>query len=104
MALLHWDIIPIGIEVGFNSLVLQNFSHFAEAVKFAMTISECTEKDLEGLQKLIMKFLIGFEKLYVNQDPEKISRMHLCIFQLIYVPVHTKWNGSIRLGSQATVE
>ncbi|EDR04701.1 uncharacterized protein LACBIDRAFT_304028 [Laccaria bicolor S238N-H82] len=40
MALLHWYIIPIGIELGFNSLVLQNFSLFAEAVEFAMTISE----------------------------------------------------------------
>ena len=51
-----------------------------------------------------MKFLIGFEKLYLNQDPEKISCMRLCIFQLIHVPVHIKWNGSIQLGSQATVE
>ena len=104
MALLHWDIIPIGIEVGFNSLVLQNFSHFAEAVKFAMTISECTEKDLEGLQKLIMKFLIGFEKLYVNQDSEKISHMCLYLFQLIHVSIHIKWNGSIQPGSQSMVE
>ena len=95
MALLHWYIIPIGIELGFNSLVLQKFSHFAEAVESAMTISECTEKELEGLRNLIMKFLIGFEKLYVNQDPEKISHMCLCIFQLIHVPVHIKWNGSI---------
>jgi Transposase family tnp2 len=104
MALLHWYIIPIGIELGFNSLVLQNFSHFAEAVEFAMTISERTEKELEGLRSLIIKFLTDFEKLYVNGDPEKISRMRLCIFQLIHVPIHIKWNGSIRLGSQATVE
>jgi len=40
MALLHWYIIPIGIESGINSLVLQKFSHLAEAVEFAMTISE----------------------------------------------------------------
>ncbi|EDQ98531.1 uncharacterized protein LACBIDRAFT_299510 [Laccaria bicolor S238N-H82] len=104
MALLHWYIIPIGIELGFNSLVLQNFSLFAEAVEFAMTISERTEKELEGLRSLIIKFLTGFEKLYVDGDPEKISRMCLCIFQLIHVPTHIKWNGSIRLGSQATVE
>ena len=103
MALLHWYIIPIGIELGFNSLVLQKYLHSAEAVEFTMTISEHTEKNLEGLRNLIMKFLIGFEKLYVNHDPEKISHMRLCIFQLIHVPIHIKWNGSIRLGSQATV-
>ncbi|KAF8232911.1 hypothetical protein L208DRAFT_1135375, partial [Tricholoma matsutake] len=28
----------------------------------------------------------------------------LCIFQLIHVPQHIAWNGSIRLGSQATCE
>ncbi|KDQ52873.1 hypothetical protein JAAARDRAFT_106522, partial [Jaapia argillacea MUCL 33604] len=28
----------------------------------------------------------------------------LCVFQLIHVSQHIFWNGSIRLGSQATVE
>src|ERR1700676_853109 len=39
MALLHWYIIPIGIELGFNPTLLNNFSHFVEAVVMAMTIS-----------------------------------------------------------------
>ena len=38
MALLHWYIIPIGIELEFNTVVLDNFSHFVEAVEMAMTI------------------------------------------------------------------
>jgi hypothetical protein len=53
---------------------------------------------------LIKKFLIGFEKLYIDNDPEKVSRFRLCLFQLIHVPKHIEWNGSIRLGSQATAE
>ncbi|TEB22828.1 hypothetical protein FA13DRAFT_1578618, partial [Coprinellus micaceus] len=28
----------------------------------------------------------------------------LCVFQLIHVPIHIMWYGSIRLSSQATVE
>ena len=104
MALLHWYIIPIGIHVGFNPLVLKNFALFARAVEFAMMLEPRTDKDLEGLYKLIVDFLQGFEQLYVGDNPENISRARLCIFQLIHVPRHILWNGSIQLGSQATVE
>ncbi|KAF8809876.1 hypothetical protein BYT27DRAFT_7077462 [Phlegmacium glaucopus] len=104
MALLHWYIIPIGIETGMHPSVLQNFSQFVEIIEFAMTNTKRTDADLSYLQELIIKFLLGFEKLYVGNDPEKINRMRLCIFQLIHVPNHIRWNGSIRLGSQATVE
>jgi hypothetical protein len=30
--------------------------------------------------------------------------MRLCVFQLIHIPRHIEWNGSVRNGSQATVE
>lgn len=49
-------------------------------------------------------FPLEFEKIYVNGDPEKVSRCRLCVFQLIHIPAHIKWNGSVRAGSQATVE
>ena len=104
MALLHWYIIPLGIELGFPAAVLENFSHFVEAIEIAMTISPRSSKDLANLYILIQTFLEGFERLYVGNDPEKLSRCRLCIFQLIHVPIHIEWNGSIRIGSQATVE
>lgn len=104
MALLHWYIIPIGIELGFNASVLLNFSQFAQAIEWAMTIAPRSKQDLNELHILIRRFLTGFQKLYVGADPEKISRFRLCIFQLIHVPIHIEWNGSIRLGSQSTVE
>lgn len=98
MALLHWYIIPIGIEVGMDHEVLENFSHFVEAVEFAMTISPRSEEDLAELHGMIKEFLQGFEKLYVGNDPEKISRFRLCVFQLIHLPIHIEWNGLIQLG------
>jgi hypothetical protein len=104
MALLHWYIIPIGIEVEFPPALLQKFSDFVEVVEMAMTISPRSEQDLIALHKLIQRFLKDFEKIYVGNDPTKVSRCRLCIFQLIHVPQHIEWNGSIRLGSQATVE
>jgi hypothetical protein len=104
MALLHWYIIPIGIELGFNPMVLNNFSYFVEAVEMAMTIAPRSEEELGSLHSLLKKFLTDFERIYVGDDPEKVSRCRLCIFQLIHVPIHIKWNGSIRIGSQATVE
>ena len=73
MALLHWYIIPIGIELEFNPTVLENFSFFAEAVEIAMTIQPMGEKDLLELMGLIKAFLTGFEQLYVGDDPEKVS-------------------------------
>jgi hypothetical protein len=104
MALLHWYIIPIGIKLGFNSIVLQNFSHFVQAMEFSMTLLPRSESDLDGLQKTIVDFLKGYERIYVGENPENISRFRLCIFQLIHIPQNILWNGSIRVGSQATVE
>jgi hypothetical protein len=104
MALLHWYIIPIGIELGFNSIVLQNFSHFVQAMEFSMTLLPRSESDLDGLRKTIVNFLKGYEKIYVGGNPENISRFRLCIFQLIHIPQNILWNGSIRVGSQTTVE
>ena len=104
MALLHWYIIPIGIELEFNPVVLENFSHFVEAVERAMTVKPRSEDELRSLHQLLCTFLEGFQRIYIGDDPEKISRFQLCIFQLIHVPIHIQWNGSIRVGSQATVE
>jgi len=95
MALLHWYIIPLRIELGFPAAVLENFSHFVEAVEIAMTISPRSGKDLANLYILIQTFLEGFERLYVGNDPEKLSQCRLCICQLIHVPSHIEWNGSI---------
>jgi hypothetical protein len=104
MGLLHWYIIPIGIEIGINSIVLQNFAYFSEAVEFAMTLKARSQDDLNSLNTLIIKFLETYEQLYMGSNPNNISRARLCIFQLIHVPRHIAWNGSIRVGSQATVE
>ncbi|KIL54155.1 hypothetical protein M378DRAFT_93047 [Amanita muscaria Koide BX008] len=104
MALLYWYIVPIGIELGFDGSVLKNFSHLVEIVEFAMTIKERSEEDIEVLQRKINQFLIDFEQLYVGNDPENIGRCRLCVFQLVHIPMHIRWYGSIRLGSQATVE
>jgi hypothetical protein len=95
MALLHWYIIPIGIEVGFPTLVLQNFSDFVEAVETAMTIGPKSEQELVNLYCVIRRFLENFEQIYVGNDPSKVSRCRLCIFQLIHVPQHIEWYGSI---------
>ena len=104
MALLYWFILPIGIELEFDHEVLHNFSCLVEIVEFAMTIKERSEDELETYQKRINDFLCQYESLYVGNDPEKILRCKLCIFQLVHVPMHIRWYGSIRLGSQATVE
>lgn len=104
MALLHWYIIPIAWELQFDKDVLENFSQFVDIVEVAMSHSPKSTGDLVSLYSLIQSFLEGFERLYVGDDPVKVSRCRLCIWQLIHVPHHISWNGSIRFGSQATVE
>ncbi|KAH9017510.1 hypothetical protein EDB84DRAFT_1276532 [Lactarius hengduanensis] len=104
MALLHWYIIPMAWELGFDMDVLKNFSQFADIVETAMSHSSKSDKNLASLHTLIKSFLQGFERLYVGDDPVKVSRCRLCIWQLIHIPFHISWNGSIRFGSQATVE
>ncbi|KDQ49046.1 hypothetical protein JAAARDRAFT_143997 [Jaapia argillacea MUCL 33604] len=104
MALLHWYVLPIGMELGFNSLVLENFAYVADVIEAAMTIKRQTNTELEGIFGWVKTFFKGFQKSYIGEKAENIYRFRLCIFQLIHVPQHIEWNGSIRLGSQATVE
>ncbi|TFK17302.1 hypothetical protein FA15DRAFT_735778 [Coprinopsis marcescibilis] len=104
MALLHWYILPMGLELEFDFSVLNNFSYFVEAVQTAMMIKSHSQNDLKALQGIINTFLETYEALYVGNDPTKILRCCLCVFQLVHVPIHISWYGSIRNGSQATVE
>jgi hypothetical protein len=104
MALLHWYIVPIAWELGFNPVVVKNFALFSNVVEYAMTTVPRTPEDLVKLYQKTVFFLKGFESLYVGNDSSKIPRCRLCIFQLIHVAHHIAHNGSIRFGSQATCE
>ncbi len=104
MALAHWYIVPMGIEMGFDSRLIQKFSKFISIIEFSMTIKPRSHEEIAKLHSDICDFLTDFEAIYVHYDPEKVSRMRLCIFQLIHIPSHIEWYGSIKLGSQATVE
>ena len=104
MALLHWYLVPMAIKLGFHPNVIENFADFVWCIEFVMTSIPRTEEDLWTLREQIVKFLTGFEQIYVGKNPEKNHRARLCVFQMIHVPVHIEWNGSIRTGSQATVE
>jgi hypothetical protein len=104
MALLHWYLVLMAIELGFHPNVIENFADFVWCIEFAMTSIPRTEEDLWTLHKRIVKFLTGFEHIYIGKNPENNHRARLCVFQMIHIPVHIEWNGSIRTGSQATVE
>ncbi|KAF6741381.1 hypothetical protein DFP72DRAFT_833862 [Ephemerocybe angulata] len=104
MAILHWYFIPIAIELRLNQDVVQNFAKLVRIIEFAMTPIPRSEEELRELELLTRDFLVEFETVYVQGIPDNISRMRLCVFQLIHVPRHIKWNGSVRAGSQATTE
>jgi hypothetical protein len=103
-ALLHWYIIPMAWDLGLDMEVLRNFAQFVDIIEVAMSHIPKSTEDLAALYKQIKSFLIEFERLYVENDPTKVSRFRLCLWQLIHIPHHIAWNGSIRFGSQATVE
>ena len=103
MALLHWYIIPVAWELHFDREALKNFVQFVNIIEVAMSHMPKSDEDI-ALYNLVKSFLEEFERLYVHNDPVKVSRCRLCIWQLIHVPMHIAWNGSIRFGSQATVE
>ena len=69
-----------------------------------MTTVPQMEQDLAMLYQKIAIFLKEFESPYVGNDPSKIVYCRLCVFQLIHIPYHISYNGSIRFGSQATCE
>src|ERR1700677_4383178 len=91
MALLHWYIVPIAWELGFNSEVVKNFALFSNVIEYTMTMVPRTEQDLAMLYQKIALFLRGFESLYVGNDASKISRCRLCVFQLIHIPYHISY-------------
>ena len=49
MALLHWYIVPIAWELGFNKEVVENFALFSNVVEYAMTTVPRTQRDLAKL-------------------------------------------------------
>ena len=102
MALLHWYIVSISWELGFNLEVVKNFALFSNVVEYAMTTTPRIKDGVAKLYGKIVDFLKGFEHLYVGNEPSSISCCRLCIFQLIHVPHHIFYNGSVRFGSQAT--
>jgi hypothetical protein len=104
MGLVFWYMVPLGIELGFDPAFLKTYSYFVEAVEFVMTVKERSEEEIKELHKIVKKFLEGFEKLFIHNDPTKISRFRLCVFQLIHLPLHVQWYGSVKVGSQATCE
>ena len=104
MALLHWYIVPMAWELGFNSEVVKNFALFSNIVEYSMTAVPRTKDNLAMLYEKIVHFLKGSERLYVPNNLSKITRCRLCIFQLIFIPHHISYNGSVRFGSQATCE
>ena len=104
MALLHWYIVPIASELGFNSDVVKNFALFSNIIEYTMTTTSRTDENIKMLHEKIILFLGEFESLYVNDDLSKIGYCRLCIFQLIFIPHHISYNGSIRFGSQALCE
>jgi hypothetical protein len=104
MALMYWYILPIGMEMEFDYEMLHNFSCLLEIVEFAMTVKVRTDHEISEYQGKINTFLHQYELLYVANVPENVWRCRLCVFQLVHIPMHIRWYGSIRLGSQATVE
>lgn len=104
MALLYWYILPIGLELGWDRFLLLNFSQLVSIIEFSMTIKPRSDSEIQRLHEDIKIFLHSFENLYVQNDFSKVSRCRLCVFQLIHIPDHIRWFGSIRLGSRATVE
>jgi len=104
MGLLHWYLLPMCLELNFNMSVLENFSFFVRSVEFAMTVKPRNVDNLHQLHSWLVEFLTGFERLYIGNNPKLNIRARLCLFQLIHIPIHIKWNGSIRAGSQASVE
>lgn len=77
MALLYWYILPIGLELKWDSLLLINFSQLVSIIEFSMTIKPRSLSEIEQLHQDIKIFLKSFENLYVQGDPTKVSRYGL---------------------------
>jgi hypothetical protein len=79
-------------ELGFDMEVLRNFAQFVDVIEVAMSHTPKSTEDLAALYRQIKSFFIEFERLYVENDPTKVSRCRLCIWQLIHIPHHIAWN------------
>lgn len=104
MGIAYWYIVPMFLELGVNLELTENYAKFLWIIEYALAIQGRSESDLKILENTLIDFLQEYEKLYIGADPKKVSRARLCIFQLIHIPTHIKWNGSLRTSSQATVE
>jgi hypothetical protein len=49
MALIHWYIISIGLELELDPAILQNYSYFVDAAEFVMTIKARSADNIKKL-------------------------------------------------------
>lgn len=74
MALLHWYLIPMLYELGFNDFARNNFIQFVWIIEYTMTIEGRTKDELEKLYMKIAFFLKEFEELYVVESANMLRR------------------------------
>ena len=99
MALMYWYILPIGMEMEFDYEMLHNFSCLLEIVEFAMTVKARTDCEISEYQGKINTFLHQYElQMFLRMFGGVIC---VCFNLFTYLCIS---DGSIRLGSQATVE
>jgi hypothetical protein len=89
MAMLHWYIIPIAWELKFDQEVLENFAKFVEIVEKAMSHTPKSNEDLAVLHIDAKSFLNGFDRLYVQNDPESVK------VQIVYLAINSCSNSYI---------
>ncbi|KAJ8486995.1 hypothetical protein ONZ45_g14488 [Pleurotus djamor] len=103
MNVVHLYTVPILRAINADSRIIHNYALFVEIAEEVTHLRGHTESELQALEDKIIKFIKSYELLYVN-DAADITRCRLCITYLIHIPRQIRWNGSFRIGSQATCE
>lgn len=103
-AFLHWFSLPFLMRLNAPIAIISHWGLLVKVTSLVLDPAGISESQLDLVEKMIVEFIQGFEKIYVRDQLKLADRAKLYLFQLLHIPELIRLNGTYRLGSQFSME
>jgi hypothetical protein len=103
-AFLQWFSLPFLMTLQAPQEVIAHWGLLVLSTQLVLDHNGISEKNLKSVEKLLNRFVVDFERIYVRNKLELSGRCKLYLFQLLHITEIIRANGSLRVGSQFSME